>query len=122
MQKVYQSIHGATEKRVRHLNEYANPGSHLLPVDKRGLHSSHYCTDQRITQNICNHIKSFPSQESHYARAKNQGKKCLSENLSIRKTYYLFLENYEPEQLERIKQGLQNSGKESNKVSSYLEK
>lgn len=60
---------------------------------------------------VKNHIESFPAQESHYSRSDNHGRLFLSENLSIHRMYHLYLEIFEPEQYERIQQGLPFSGK-----------
>ena len=104
------SIHGISAKRVRRLCEHASSGSSTPPTDKRGKHNNHYSMDSSIVKQVENHIESFPSQESHYSRFDNNHKRYLSENLNIRRMYHLYLEKYEPEQLERIQQGLPFNG------------
>ena len=105
------SIHGITAKRLRRLCEHAASGSSTPPTDKRGKHSSHHRIDPDLVKQVKDHIESFPAQESHYSRSDNHGKLFLSENLSIRCMYHLYLEMFEPEQYERIQQGLPFSGK-----------
>ena len=109
--QLFLSIHGITAKRLRRLCEHAASGSSTPPTDKRGKHNSHHRIDSNLVKQIKDHIESFPAQESHYSRSDNHGKLFLSENLSIRRMYHLYLEKFEPEQYERIQQGLPFSGK-----------
>ena len=100
-----------TAKRLRRLCEHAASGSSTPPTDKRGKHNNHHCIDSDLVKQVKNHIESFPAQESHYSHSDNHGKLFLSENLSIRRMYHLYLEMFEPEQYGRIQQGLPFSGK-----------
>lgn len=104
-------LYGITAKRLRRLCEHASSGYSTPPTDKRGKHNSHHRINSDLVKQVKNHIESFPAQESHYSRSDNHGKLFLSENLSIRRMYHLYLELYEPEQHERISQGLPFSGK-----------
>ena len=107
--QAFMSIHGITPKRLRRLCEHSLVSS-TPPIDKRGKHENHCHTDERVVKQIRDHIESFPAQESHYSRSDNHGKTYLSENLNIRRMYHLYLERFEPQQLERIQQGLPFTG------------
>ena len=49
-----------------------------------------------IQKQIKEHIRSFPSKESHYSR-KDTSRKYLSSELSVAKMHELYLEHYEPQ-------------------------
>ena len=85
-------------------------GQVIPPVDKRGMHENHHKIPDQIHKQVCEHIESFPPQESHYSRHDNQNKKYLPERLNIRKMYLLYLQKYEPELVEMIEAGLPFSG------------
>ena len=105
------SNNGITAKKLRRLCEHAASGSSTPPTDKRGKHNNHHCIDSDLVKQVKNYIESFPPQESHYFGSDNHGKLFLSENFRIHCMYHLYLEMFEPEQYERIQQGLPFSGK-----------
>jgi len=100
--QAFVSVFGIGIGRVRRLAELATSGQVTPPTDKRGKHGKQYKIPQNIHAQVCGHIESFPPRESHYSRHDNSNKKYLSENLNIRRMYLLYLEKYEPEQVERI--------------------
>lgn len=51
------------------------------------------------------HIQSFPKQVSHYSRHDNNQKRFLSAELSINKIYEMYIEKYEPDIFEKLKNG-----------------
>jgi hypothetical protein len=63
------------------------------PMNK--MQGRHFSRPHRIPGStievIKNHIKSFPSQESHYSRHSSK-KQCLSQDLSVKKMFVLFKE------------------------------
>ena len=107
--QAFMSIHSISPKQLRRLCEHSAVYS-TPPTDKRGQHDNHHHIDAEVVTQIRAHIESFPAQESHYSRSDNHGKKFLSENLNIPRLYHLYLEKFEPDQLERIQQGLPFSG------------
>ena len=108
--RAFLSIHGITEKRLRRLCDHVSMGECTPPTDKRGKHKNHPQIDNDTVQKIRSHIESFPTQESHYSRSDNRDKRFLPEALNIRRMYNLYLEKHEPDQLERIQQGLPFTG------------
>ena len=85
-------------------------GQVMPPVDKRAKHENHHKIPEQIHKQVCDHIESFLPQESHYSREDNRNKTYLLERLNIRKMYILYLQKYEPEQVERIEAGVPFSG------------
>ena len=58
-------------------------------TDKRGKHCSANPIPDEITNSVKEHIKSFPTMESHYCR-KYSKKQYLSQDLNIRKMWMLY--------------------------------
>ena len=72
------SIDGITSGCVRHLAFYAK-ASPAPPIDGRGKQPNPHAMSQIIKRQIFDHIKSFPTTESHYARTSTtKGRKYLS--------------------------------------------
>ena len=57
--------------------------------DRRGRHAPDINKSTEIVEGVREHIKSFPTMESHYAR-KNTSKRYLDANLNLRKMYHLY--------------------------------
>lgn len=87
--KTFADIFGLSHKRIQVLQHKIKQGN-FPPVDGRGRHSNKPSRiDDETKEKIRNHIKSFPSQESHYSR--NTSKKmCLSPDLSLSRMYRMF--------------------------------
>lgn len=58
-------------------------------IDMRGRHRPANKTNNKVKENIRNHIESFPAVDSHYTR-KSTSRKFLSQDLSIIKMYELY--------------------------------
>ena len=99
------NIHGITVGRVRHIDYFAK-NSPTPPVDKRGKQPNPHAMKVDVKKQIHEHIKSFPTTESHYGRAHAaKGRKYLSSNLSVATMHELYLEKYEPEEYAKLQQG-----------------
>ena len=59
---------------------------------------------EELYQKVCDHIRSFPAQESHYRRNKNPNKRYLPEGLNVGRMYDLFLEKNQPEYLAYLRE------------------
>ena len=69
--------------------------------DQRGRHTTQPGrVSEELHQQVREHIMSFPARQSHYSRHANPGLMYLSPNLSIARTYQLFLAKYDPEYVE----------------------
>lgn len=95
--KGFCAIHGISTKRVERLSSHiAVNTATTAPPDMRGKHHNRpNSISPEITQQVHNHIKSFPRCTSHYSRSKNIKKHYLSPELNIKKMYELYLERYE---------------------------
>ena len=94
--KTFQTVHGITMRRVEKICEKLVTGI-LVSGDGHGKHASRpNRIDESLKDKIREHIKSFPTQESHYSHSSNNKRKCLSEGLSIARMYRQYLEKYEP--------------------------
>lgn len=90
------SIHGITSGRVRHLAFYAKT-SPTPPIDGRGKQPNPRAMSQIIKRQMSDHIKSFPTTESHYARnSTTKGRKYLSHYLSVAAMHELLASGSEP--------------------------
>lgn len=68
-------------------------------VDKRGKHVNRYCIPDAISNEIKDHIRSFPVSESHYCREDNPNKMYLNPDLNISKMYILYVEKCKEENI-----------------------
>jgi hypothetical protein len=99
----FTNIHGITSARVRHLAFYAET-SPTPPVDQRGRQPNSRAVSHSIKNQISDHIKSFPTVESHYARSgTTKGRKYLSPYLSVAAMHELYLKQYEPEEYKKLR-------------------
>ena len=91
------NIHGITSGRVQQLAYYAKTSPTPL-IDMRGKQPNPSAKTKEVRQQIHQHIKSFPTIESHYGReASTKGRKFLSPNLSVAQMHDLYLKKFEPE-------------------------
>ena len=97
-------------KAIKRLCKFMSEGHTSPPVDMRGNHGKQRSLPGDVIQCIVSHIASFPAQESHYSRRDNHQRKYLSENLNIKRMWYLYLEGHELEQMERNSQKLPFTG------------
>lgn len=90
------SLYQIGRKKIDYLQKRLANGSAAPPPDMRGHHSNR---PHKIPNEVCNyvidHIKSFPSDESHYSRHKNPNKRYLSPLLSVKKMHSLYIERCE---------------------------
>ena len=72
---------------------------HIEP-DQRGKHQNrpHKVSDE-VRELVREHIKTFPTRNSHYSRKGNYGRVYLSSELSIARLYKNFLQTHDPEYL-----------------------
>lgn len=94
--KIFQTVHAITKRRVENICEKLVSGV-LFSGDSRGKHDNRpNRINESLKDQIREHIRSYPSQESHYSRSSNRKRKYLSEGLSIARMYRQYLEMYEP--------------------------
>lgn len=93
--KAFCSMHGITVSRVNRL-QLCIKSNNLSPNDRRGKHVNRpNIIPEAILNQVSEHIKSFPAQESHYSREKNSNVKYLSPDLNLSIMHKLYLEKYE---------------------------
>lgn len=83
---------GVTPRRVQLLSNKILNGEMDIS-DKRGG-ARRQISNIEWTEKIMEHIKSFPTVESHYARAKTPNKLFLSPDLNVSRMYRAFLEKH----------------------------
>lgn len=97
--KGFCAIHGISTKRVERLSSNIRVNNATTaPRDLRGKHNNRpNSIASEITEQIDNHIKSFPRRTSHYSRHRNLKKYYLSPELNVKRMHELYLELYEPD-------------------------
>ncbi|MES9884547.1 MAG: hypothetical protein ABW185_27190, partial [Sedimenticola sp.] len=98
--RAFQSIHAIGKsrfERLKKVNETVNP------LDQRGKHGKQRKTDEKLKEQIREHISSFPKRTSHYSRNDNPNIHYLHENLNVRRMWLLYLVKHEPEHIEQIR-------------------
>ena len=91
-------LHGlsANNSVLRQISQLQETG--VAKKDLRGKHTNRpHKISEELHQKVCDHIRSFPAQESHYSRNKNPTKRYLPEGLNVGRMYDLFLEKNQPE-------------------------
>lgn len=79
-------------KKVDILQKSIKSGNTVPSPDKRGKHANRpHKIPSEVEEFVLNHIRSFPSEESHYSRYKNIHKRYLSPLLSVRKMHELYI-------------------------------
>ena len=66
-----------------------------IPVDKRGEHDIHQKISQANTDNVRNHINSFPRYTSHYSRHRNLDREYLNLGLNLNQLHNLYCDECE---------------------------
>lgn len=80
-------------KKIDILKNRIQSGLSVPPLDRRGQHSNRpHKMDEEVRQQIIDHIKTFPAEESHYSRNKNPHKKYLSPLLNQSRMYELYIQ------------------------------
>ena len=88
-------IHGIGKRRIENLSLGMVSGD-FFKGDGRGTHQNRpHVIKDALKNQIRDHIRSFPSRESHYSRQNNKNRKYLPEGLSIARMYRLYIEKYE---------------------------
>lgn len=78
--------------KIDHLQKSLKAGNIVPPPDCRGKHMNRpHRLAPHVSEYIESHIRTFPSELSHYSRNKNIHKEYLSPLLSIKKMYELYL-------------------------------
>lgn len=90
--KTFCNTFGITPRRVQLLGEKILAGK--MDVSERRGGVRHTFTKTDWTNKIMEHIASFPTYESHYARMKTPDKLFLSPDLNVSRMYRAFLEKY----------------------------
>ncbi len=99
------NIHGITAGRVDRLAFYAKT-SPTPPINKRGKQPNPRAKPDELKQQVHVHIASFPTIQSHYARAyTSKGRKYLSPHLSVAQMHEMYLELHEPQEYAKLKAG-----------------
>ena len=95
--KSFCAVHAIGRKRVELLCEKIHSGA-LTSSDDRGKHTNRpHAIGEEIKEQIRDHIRSFPRQQSHYSRGDNYKREYLPEGLSIAAMYRLYLKKFEPQ-------------------------
>ena len=103
-QKAFINLHGITRGRVVGVAN-RSISSITSPPDRRGKHSTRpNKIPDSIREQVKDHIKSFPSNESHYSR-KHTSHKYLASELNVVIMHDLYLQKYEPHVYERKSAG-----------------
>lgn len=86
-------VFGVQDTRLRNLcNKKISNGD--VTADGRGSHGKQKTTTEGTELRIDDHLRSFPTEESHYT-LKNDQKKFLNSELSVKIMYRLFLKKHE---------------------------
>lgn len=93
---------GFSQKRLQVLRQKILSASETcLEPDRRGKHTNR---PQKVSEEVCQqvreHIKTYPTRNSHYSRKDNHGRTYLSPELSIARLHRNFLEQHDPEYLQ----------------------
>lgn len=92
--KTFCDTFGVTPRRVQLCGEKILKGD-MVGSDKRGGARKN-AENIEWSEKIIQHIKSFPTYESHYSRKKNPNKLFLSPDLNVCRMYRHFLAEYAP--------------------------
>lgn len=91
--KTFCNTFAVTPRRVQLLGEKILAGK-MDMSEKRGGARHSFSNKTAWTNKIMEHIASFPTYESHYARVKTPNKRFLSPDLTVSRMYRAFLEKY----------------------------
>lgn len=94
------SLYRIGRKKVFRAQQELKAGQVAPSPHKQGHHTNPKKIPEDVITCIENHIKQFPSEESHYSRNKNQYKKYISPLLNINKLHQLYIEQCEERKLE----------------------
>ena len=113
--KAFRSIYGIGKTRVLRLSKH----SLTVPLpDRRGKHNQHPKIGPEIREKVRVHISSFHKQQSHYSREQNSARCYLYPNLTVRRMWFLYLIQNEPDQITILqKKRKMHSGSEITLVS-----
>ena len=86
------ALHSITQSKVRFICDKVRLGKTSPSPCNRGRHSNRPSRLQpEAIQHICEHIASFPVDESHYSRHSNTNRKYLSATLTVPQMYTLYV-------------------------------
>jgi len=87
------SVYGITTERIKTIKKKLEAGE-TSPRDMRGKHTNHKTLPDTVRENIRQHIRSFPTYESHYCRADaDPTRRYLPPGLTITMMYQLFIQH-----------------------------
>ena len=98
--KFVEKVFQVSEKPLKLLQTKKAKGI-LQSSDRRGRHGQQRKVKDVIKESVRQHIRSFPAQESHYSRHKNEDRKYLPEDLNLSKMYRLYLKKNEEDGIDR---------------------
>ncbi len=95
-QKAFVLIYGFGKRRLEVLRKKMPVGLTVPEPDRRGKHSNRPLkVSEELHEKVREHIMSFPARQSHYSRHDNRGRLYLSPELSIARTYHMFLAKHD---------------------------
>ena len=87
----FQNLHAITSSKVRHIVKQTKNGQPTVSPSLRGKHTHRpNRLPAETREEVQNHIRSFPSESSHYSRAKNANRRYLAPTLTINSMYRLY--------------------------------
>jgi len=91
--KAFTNLHKITNGKLDHIGRQVAAGLSAPRPHGRGRHSSRpsRCSDDLMSK-VCEHINSFPAEDSHYSRVHNPCRKYLLSTLNVAKMYNLYKE------------------------------
>ena len=92
--EAFKSIHGVQDTRLKNLNRKILAGE-AVEHDARGKHGKQPRIEADIPAQIDVHIRSFPTEASHYCL--NKTEEFLDSELSVQKMWQLYLQKFESE-------------------------
>lgn len=90
--KTFCNTFGISARRVQLIGEKIVRGEMECKDKRGGAHTTF--RKQEWREKVMEHIKSFPTLDSHYSRSRNPQKKFLSPDLNVSRMYRSFLEKY----------------------------
>ena len=87
----FMKLHAISGGKVRFIAEQLSSGSTAPRPSARGKHNNRFnrCTED-IVSNVKEHIRMFPTEESHNSRTCNPNRKYTSPELTVSKMYMLY--------------------------------
>lgn len=95
------SLYQISRKKIELMQRTLQKGNNAPTPDKRGQHTNRpHKIKEDVIACIMDHIKKFPSEESHYSRNRNCHKKYLSPLLNMTAMHKMYIEECENRKLD----------------------